>query len=764
MKSSQEHLLERNAKIVPWLLMAVVLLALAVSTYFSITPFYEYAVMREKEQVSAAFLGLDHALENLKSRAEILAYASSQDKDITNAFREALNGSSVRPLRRELVSLQQTGRLDFLEILTTKGDVFFSYPNEERTGTNQSSWHMFVEETQFSNTVSLGEVDRSIYAMAAAPLFYEGERLGTLVLGSTIDLAVLTEWSIRLTCAFNLYSKFGEQMVSSLHEKGASIFIDLSKVSADQVDHDGKKYALKSMTLRTNRGEPVGIMLIAKSIDGFYSQIMRILRDIAAFLVPLFLFLVFAIFGLSHSLVKMSANLKQAFTRLEQSFKALTKSRESLQVRISDATQIQGVSAELAQIRTVEELVFLLEKRMTSMLNGVTCLATISLDLVPLETMTAEEGSSATPTSNQVLWKKYFHLSDDGRSSHGFLKCVGTRTLTEREVVVIETLFATATLSLENLLYLKERILKAHVEKEVQIAKDVQTAIMPQCYPVSNTFEIDGLYRISTTLGGDWMGCFFNQESEDSGMLRAYIGDVTGHGVASGLVAATVMSQVYALEADLKESRRRNMDLTQALERLDAIVRLAGQDQFLMSFQIIEIDTATGEGKIVQAAHHLPFVVNCKESSVELTSENQDSGQEGMPDVPGSPDLMMLANLKKTRPHVRTIPARGNYLGLSGFSSREFKTSSFTLCPNQVLVLFTDGCVEAQNPETEKRYSVDRLKRLIYSTSHLTPKKMIECFEKDFTTFTMNQPIQDDITLMVIKTSSSFGKRLSKVI
>jgi sigma-B regulation protein RsbU (phosphoserine phosphatase) len=67
-----------------------------------------------------------------------------------------------------------------------------------------------------------------------------------------------------------------------------------------------------------------------------------------------------------------------------------------------------------------------------------------------------------------------------------------------------------------------------------------------------------------------------------------------------------------------------------------------------------------------------------------------------------------------------------------------------------VLLLFTDGVVEAQNPAGEE-YSVQRLARIVSSHLQQTPSELIDTIYASVIEFQGTSVLADDLTLVVLK-------------
>jgi sigma-B regulation protein RsbU (phosphoserine phosphatase) len=94
---------------------------------------------------------------------------------------------------------------------------------------------------------------------------------------------------------------------------------------------------------------------------------------------------------------------------------------------------------------------------------------------------------------------------------------------------------------------------------------------------------------------------------------------------------------------------------------------------------------------------------------------------------------------------VSTFEKKDHFLGLR---NKPFHEYEFPFQKNDLLVLFTDGIIEAQN-EKKEDYSVARLKKLVINNSKKTPKEILKLCIQDYEHFRKSD--FDDITLIILK-------------
>ena len=214
------------------------------------------------------------------------------------------------------------------------------------------------------------------------------------------------------------------------------------------------------------------------------------------------------------------------------------------------------------------------------------------------------------------------------------------------DVTLAGELAARAAISIDNArLY--------HHEHETAVV--LQRSMLPQHVTPPAGIEIAHRYLPASDVnevGGDW----YDVLPLTGGRAALLIGDVMGHGIA----AAAVMGR---LSATVRALARLDMPPTALLRQLEAtLADLA--EPMLATFLYVVCDPVTGRCSVTRAGHPPPAVV-APDGSVRLVTT-----------PPGVP------------------------LGVGGIT---FTTTEFTVVPGSVLVLYTDGLIEARSRDIDER-------------------------------------------------------------
>lgn len=219
---------------------------------------------------------------------------------------------------------------------------------------------------------------------------------------------------------------------------------------------------------------------------------------------------------------------------------------------------------------------------------------------------------------------------------------------------------------------LVEQAQKASLEKEMSLARQVQQAMLPPAtLDQHGPLKVVGYCMPASSCGGDW----WTYRKLPGGRLLLVVGDATGHGLHSAMVAATARGAVEALAA----IDERLLTPEQVLRAIDSGIRQLGENNVLMTAFAALFDSTTAVLHYANAGQNFPYVVGL-----------------GAERVLGQPSI---------------IAASGNPLGDRSIAV-EIRRGSLQLHPGDLFVCFTDGLVERSNP-AGKLFGDRRLRRVL---------------------------------------------------
>lgn len=206
---------------------------------------------------------------------------------------------------------------------------------------------------------------------------------------------------------------------------------------------------------------------------------------------------------------------------------------------------------------------------------------------------------------------------------------------------------------------LHEQRQKVSLEKEMELARQVQQAMLPPTQlDVHGNLKVIGYCMPASQCGGDWW--MYRKLSGDRMLL--VLGDATGHGIHSAMIAATARGAVEALAA----VDERLLTPEQVLRAIDHAIRMVGDHNVLMTAFAAVFDSTNGALHYANAGQNFPYVMKL-----------------------GNARVLESASI---------IAASGNPLGDRNINT-EIRRGALQLRPGDLFVCFTDGVVERANPQ-----------------------------------------------------------------
>jgi sigma-B regulation protein RsbU (phosphoserine phosphatase) len=232
------------------------------------------------------------------------------------------------------------------------------------------------------------------------------------------------------------------------------------------------------------------------------------------------------------------------------------------------------------------------------------------------------------------------------------------------------------------------------IQKELEIARQIQFSILPKEFPASASFQVSARYVPMTSVAGDFYD-FLPIDAQRAGIL---IADVSGHGVPAALIASMVKLAAATQSANAAQP-------AELLRRMNASLCGNVQSQFVTAAYVY-LDAAASELRYAAAGH---------------------------------PAMLILRNREVTS-------VTENGLMLAAFTFADYTMNSRRLLHGDRIVLYTDGILEAANAGGEE-FGSARLCALVKQTSDLSPS---EAADRIIETIQGWAPIQDDDLTVVV--------------
>ncbi|HET6220203.1 MAG TPA: GAF domain-containing SpoIIE family protein phosphatase [Acidobacteriaceae bacterium] len=279
---------------------------------------------------------------------------------------------------------------------------------------------------------------------------------------------------------------------------------------------------------------------------------------------------------------------------------------------------------------------------------------------------------------------------------------------TGSDVRLLKSVAAQTGMALENANLLQtvadEVAKRERLNREVEIAREVQERLFPQKLPVIAGLDYAGHCRPALGVGGD----YYDFLALPQGHLGIAIGDVSGKGIAAALMMASLQASLRS------EATRAPENLGAAVANINRLVYEASASNRYATFFYGQYDPIHGSLDYVNAGHNPPMLFRAT-----------DKGGEVMRLEPGGTVVGLLEDAYYQQGFVR-------------------------LSPGDVLIAFTDGISEAMNLADEE-WGEDSLINSTRACGLRTAQEMMECIFAAATQFAGSAPQHDDMTLVVLR-------------
>ncbi len=270
-----------------------------------------------------------------------------------------------------------------------------------------------------------------------------------------------------------------------------------------------------------------------------------------------------------------------------------------------------------------------------------------------------------------------------------------------RDRMLLETCAEQAAVAMENSRLYEEETEQERLKQELDTARRMQMAILPACKPEIPGLDFFAFLNPATEVGGD----YYDYKLLDSGQFVFVVGDVSGHGISAGTLVSMSKSCIF-------NQLRTSHDVQQMMIAMNEMVYGALAEKLLMTLCYAIIDPAAGKMVYSIAGHPFPYHVHAADGTI-------------------------------TELDISAYP-----LGVTPRAS--YKTAEVNFSPGDSFVFFSDGIVEAMNPENEQ-WGFERFEQVVAANSGLDAEALSGKILSEFDTFRRGVPQDDDVTLVTLK-------------
>lgn len=257
-----------------------------------------------------------------------------------------------------------------------------------------------------------------------------------------------------------------------------------------------------------------------------------------------------------------------------------------------------------------------------------------------------------------------------------------------------------AALALENAKLHKLALEKERLEREMELASEIQKQILPKSTPKLAGFELAGWYRPARHVGGD----YYSFLTLSSDRVALVVADVTGKGMPAALLVSTVHSAARLLLDRVGPG-------PEFMALLNSHICESSKSNKFITFLFAWLDLEAKKISWINAGHN--------------------------------PGLLIRREGK-----VVTLPSSGVPLGLIPVAS--YRAATLDLEPGDLVCLYSDGITEAEAPDDEQ-YGQERLENLLREKGDRPLDEILHTIDHKMVEFAASRPQGDDQTVVLLR-------------
>ena len=271
---------------------------------------------------------------------------------------------------------------------------------------------------------------------------------------------------------------------------------------------------------------------------------------------------------------------------------------------------------------------------------------------------------------------------------------------TEDHLKVLTTLASVAAIRVENARLVEARFQQERLERELQLAMEIQQRFQPTAPPIVPGYEFQGISFPCYEIGGD----YYDFIQREDGRLVIALGDVSGKGTAAALLMSSLHAAIHAQTGS-------HDTLVQTISAVNRYLAENIPPNRFVTLFYAELDPESGALSFLNAGHNPPLIVHAAGTVEQLASGGLPLG------------IKADADYREGRTHLQ--------LG-------------------DVLVIYSDGVTEAASPNGEE-FGPTRLYEVVSRNVDASAAGIRDRIESALTKFSQGTQAADDITLVIVK-------------
>ena len=270
----------------------------------------------------------------------------------------------------------------------------------------------------------------------------------------------------------------------------------------------------------------------------------------------------------------------------------------------------------------------------------------------------------------------------------------------EKRIEIIKGITQQAAIAIKNELLQQEAVKSESMERELQLAREIQSTFLPEKLPEIPGWEIAASWQPARQVGGD----FYDILLLDEDHVGIVIADVADKGMPAALFMTLIRTLIRAAVKDKSSPAA-------VLKQVNTLLIPDSKHGMFVTVFYAVFSLASGKMIYANAGHNPPIV-------------KQDSEDE-------------LKELTRTS------------IALGLFDDIDVDEREITLKAGDWILFYTDGVTEAFSASDEM-FSVERLLRILKETKFVSSRVLVNKIEQSVNEFISGTDLSDDLTLAVV--------------
>ena len=272
----------------------------------------------------------------------------------------------------------------------------------------------------------------------------------------------------------------------------------------------------------------------------------------------------------------------------------------------------------------------------------------------------------------------------------------------QKDFKAAKALAGYAAAAVSNVYSFQEIMERAELESGVEAAAKIQKTFLPKKLPELPEAGFGFYFKEAKGVCTDYCDVIFARRDR----IALVVADVAGKGIISGMIMTSLRALLHLVTNTTKS-------VSTILDWVNKSIADKNIDiDHYAALSYVSYSLETNELEYASAGHQAMLMWRAAEGRVE------------------------------------TVSTEGETLGVD--RNTEFKERKLTAAPGDIIILYTDGLVEAINPQGEQ-YGVSGLSKAVAGNSEASAKEIAAAVRRDLKDFTGSATLHDDQTLLVMK-------------